>query len=905
MKRNSLKKPISKRKTFQSAASEIISKEFFEQEKEFDEIPMPKIKSIIIEILQKEEKISTDMIKLTFFLSKIQKLVQCIKEVYENYKELVFKISYSVNYKFLKKDRVVFRAFDPADKFYFIIRGKVSIIIRQEVTMNMNEYEFLDYLLTLKAGNENSLINNLLWINKRNFPLDFLSFDEFLEELFLIASGKSKYNFLITSFIRERPIHQELKEKIMVLCKNMKRTLVTGKLYKNTKSMQPTDQERHKTLKFECCENQDFEINSVDYCKQFTPSEISIEDVVNQSLFMEEKFNNMVIKHIKGKIAAAEMPREKSSQKSRTFKFSEKIKGAFLHSSVQQEKILPDINLPKGSLLKIFNASLLRKKSSYDSGKVEAINYEYLYTAPETKRKQVKFYQYFKINELNDLSVFGDLGMNKSDCERTATVLTEEDTYFGYLINHDYKSHIKECFDKKIKLNLSFLSEFGLFGNFLVKYEDQILNYYFLKEYYFKQIVFDELSKNIYMVKEGTYRLSLNSNLSMIDVYLKRLGHVAGESEMYMKYENEMDSDPKFQEFYNKNSNITLYETSCKDIINIEILDLMFFLKNIKELHCQFSRYEIVDDELKLKVQKEIVSRELTLPLKLECISKKGELFILKFEDLFSKVFKYDSLKLEDYIITKNRSMIKRLLKIKQSKLKHFLGHNSSVAKNFATSTPTKNFTENTPKFTNKLLKTVNSSICEGSSNLKFGTSTKGFPKPNSKNSIIEHNFKTLNISSTQNLQRTPASIVQRFNYSMRTQDQLDCSNRKSSTLISKIQPPNLKLKLDDKRSYLCTGIPKLNLKALLTYSNRDCSVQTSNLTSHAITDKPSSRNKDKIFSDSLTFTVDYEYPSESRTIISNIKSCKFKAHHSKIKLTKQRIANAHMEIYRPKQKRG
>lgn len=922
----STKNPIRRRSNI---TADLSSKNILLELQNINEINISDLKLIVMYILSKENKTPADISIITFFLSKIDKLVLCIKDAFFNYMELLHRIAFNVNFLHLPKNKILFRAFDIADKFFFIIQGKVSIIVKQVQFLNMNEYEYLDYLLTLKSLNEISLLNNILNQNKKTFPIDYQSLEEFWDELYFVASGKSKQNFLITSFMREKPLYQELKDKIITICKRTKKALIKMKTIKEKKASESPS--KSKVLKSSKSINNkgpddEFEITTENYCTQFIPKEITIDEI-NYSLLVEKK-----ITLLKKEIASSPPKKEKgtitfSSPNKHIQLSNAKTKQlCFANNSVIGKSILSsDIkSFDAIGITKLVNLNLLKRKGS-DKQIVERTcpDDEYVYQCEKLKKQSIKIYNYIHVNSLGDLSVFGDLGMNKADGERTASVITLEDTYFGFLTNYDYRSNIKECFDRKIKLNLNFLNEYGLFNGFLNKNEDQFLNYFLLKEYNNKNVVFEESRDQMFLIKEGVFRLSINASLSKIDQYSRKLGDDTHNS---LRVIEELDSNQKFRDFYNKTCCIPLYDACTRDLINIELLDFGL-IKRVKDLNVQVSSSLLVDEEVKIVIKKELASNIFTLDFKLECISHRGEVFRVNYEEFYSKIFKYDSHTLENYIISKNKCMIKRLKNLKETKLRQFFNHQFN---NNPSIYPALTTFIQSPKIEKGSLKVMPKVGIAQTSSEFYQSRSKLERKLLSANKNTSGKSPIMNCTMTTNSGRAKANETKQINSasSRNSTSQIKktiCfarSGGKSKTLQLKAMPYTLKLKAEE---YLKANLQESSLNKAIEldslihsqrtqtnvnmkqecFSNANFSIESED----TICFKLGSTNKRKnggsrnilyAHSDTTTHT-DYEYPRKSFKLKENSLSAKLRTNQLKIRITKKNIANAQMEIFRPK----
>lgn len=754
------------------------------------------------------------------FLTKFPKLFQITKCNSSYNTEVINKIYPHLNYTYLNKNNVLFRAFDKADRLYFLIKGKLSIIVKKEKLVYMNEYEYLEYLIHLKEINENSLINKVISLNMKTYPLDFDNFDELLSELYTIATYTNKNNYLFYSFMYNLPIYYDIKEKICSIFKIIKKSYVyvktktknfdkrstlirseskktvdlrkmsrkkhvinlnidsncnklsniTGSKYPNMFNYNNIDIEyvnnklasEKKDIEKYVTNNQDNNINvkegciydfkldnnsskvlkfnnlnkvSNKYIKDSNNKEhIDLYNIIYDKLYNKETTHNKNLTIQNNKINIMNKSKCKKSNKNlllesqnidnidykktarKRSNFFEKLKQKIkknnsiiyvnnkfaddvintkdiLHSSSNNNAEYPktvsnikkvsnlnaknlgyitksitnissnndsfkhsscnnlislkfnndkenlfdfcnkdDIKSKKYSCIKtnnngyslqhnlnnfkskILKETYLEKKKSFDkiinnfytnknlnnredlpiddngnlnkknnkeniqnmilqnfsltsNGFLDTIknsmikilnkyaDLDYIYSINELSKKQVIIFEYYKVNELTDLSVFGDLGMLDPELQRTATVITEEDCHLCYINYDEYRKNLKDFFDRSNKRNIAFINDIGLFNKFIIKNYHLVHNYFIFKEHNIKDIIYDSLNnteinntKNnlntdnfnlkeekscntlaitdksaIYIVKEGSYKISLNTNLKKLDNIIKIL----------------------------------------------------------------------------------------------------------------------------------------------------------------------------------------------------------------------------------------------------------------------------------------------------------------------------------------------------------------------------------------------
>ena len=119
-----------------------------------------------------------DLIK--YFLNKYTKYGN-----FEGDKDLLLtKLSTSMHIESFPKDYLLFRKNDIGDKFYIILKGKVAIVINQDIFIDMTQKEYYIHLEKLRYFKEYFLLEKLLsYDNKIQIDSEFI--DEIRDEIFL------------------------------------------------------------------------------------------------------------------------------------------------------------------------------------------------------------------------------------------------------------------------------------------------------------------------------------------------------------------------------------------------------------------------------------------------------------------------------------------------------------------------------------------------------------------------------------------------------------------------------------------------------------------------------------------------------------------------------------------------
>ena len=128
-----------------------------------------------------------DLVKKSNLLSKnkfeiISKFIEKTKliekmEINKKFKQMEISqlsllLAQKFTYEKFKKNQIIFKIGDPGDRFYFILKGKVSILKLKELpNIYMKPTEYLNYLVFLINNNEEYLFNEMLEKNNTILPV--------------------------------------------------------------------------------------------------------------------------------------------------------------------------------------------------------------------------------------------------------------------------------------------------------------------------------------------------------------------------------------------------------------------------------------------------------------------------------------------------------------------------------------------------------------------------------------------------------------------------------------------------------------------------------------------------------------------------------------------------------------
>jgi len=168
------------------------------------------------------------------------------------------------------------------------------------------------------------------------------------------------------------------------------------------------------------------------------------------------------------------------------------------------------------------------------------------------ERKKVKIFQYKKLVELKTGMKFGDHALLPQFNQRTATVITTQDTFLAVLKKEVFEKCVAESHEKIRQATTNFflhncllkgIDRNTFFRNY---YNYFVLHHYLRGDFVFKE---DEESNYIYFIRKGEYELNFSKSLLEINKIIK-YHNISIPNEAV---ENEkLEENEKFRHFMNK-----------------------------------------------------------------------------------------------------------------------------------------------------------------------------------------------------------------------------------------------------------------------------------------------------------------------------------------------------------------
>lgn len=172
--------------------------------------------NIIKIIIQKEEKDDNDKFILVTFLKTLSHVIDNIslsKYHIESLKSLLINISINLKYLEIENNIFLFRIDDIGKEFYIILTGEVFVLLPKYFQVEMNESEYLSYLIFLIKYNEKHLFNNSFKKNRKVFPMAETYIRERAKKFLDLPNSKIPFELYLSYLSGEKriPIHEKVK----------------------------------------------------------------------------------------------------------------------------------------------------------------------------------------------------------------------------------------------------------------------------------------------------------------------------------------------------------------------------------------------------------------------------------------------------------------------------------------------------------------------------------------------------------------------------------------------------------------------------------------------------------------------------------------------------------------------
>ena len=254
-----------------------------------------------------------------------------------------------------------------------------------------------------------------------------------------------------------------------------------------------------------------------------------------------------------------------------------------------------------------------------------------------SEKKFVLIYNYYHITTLETGNKFGDIALDSKSQKRTATIITEEDSYLGIMDKNLYEKYFKEANEKNKKYFLNLLMNYDIFKDFSKShFEDKYYNNFkYLKIKNADKILKENNeNKSVYFIKKGEFEISIKKSLNDLNDIILNL--------------KENKTIPKVKE---KQSNLFEYE------------DNFFEEKRLIKIGILYNREVIgLEDHSQLLINSEGGKYYISY-FDIECISNIAEVYLIPRE-LLNTICNREKLVKENltkFVQSKKKFIIERL----------------------------------------------------------------------------------------------------------------------------------------------------------------------------------------------------------------------------------------------------
>ena len=427
------------------------------------------------------------------FLKNLNPFAFLIKQVKkENARDLFSSLSFTLKYKFLEKNSIIYKYNDLQDNFYIILNGKVDLLVPNEEIIKLSEAEYYIYLLKLYKHKENELLERTINRNHMTFQIKELNFENWLKRA-------------IITLLNQKMKHHKRKERNSSILK----TQMYGK---TTFSDFMTETRRNNKR------------------NTFT---------IKNSLTFQPKKNTFNNKYFLG---------------AKPFKTNEEIDLVMIiqdeimkvYKYLEKKTFLGILNekvSPQDYIKRIKPIFLNNKHLQFNTERREVVIYNYFIA--ETLSQGEQFGEPNYSHNLNNNN-------NEENNLRVETVIASKDIDLAFLSKSVFNDVLKETHEKSRKDKINFLnqlkifkteSKYGNINNFSHYFKRKVCQY---KEIIYLENAPYENNHLIYFVKQGEFETNANKSLKDIDEILLNTNYKSKINKV------EIDALSNLKEYQNK-----------------------------------------------------------------------------------------------------------------------------------------------------------------------------------------------------------------------------------------------------------------------------------------------------------------------------------------------------------------
>lgn len=588
--------------------------------KQYDKKPITKDQLTpenIINILQSKSKSKENLKILSKFLKKNESLMKILQnnssksmnssEEEINMDTIINTLSNQFEYQYLQGNCSLFNYGDIGDKFYFIVKGEVNILIPKEFDMELTSVEYLNYLINLYKLKEVELLSKTIDLNCHKLNLSF----EFIELLVNVE----KEHMLIEDLVDSK------KDKDLPL-KNLVSPLIKSSINTPHRTNNLTNPSNFQN------QEEQFQRNATKRSSFNSPIQTThlqqLMTMKRQSSFKFDFKQEETIKSVprSNKKRLTKFELNKNVKKNEISKLNVEEYCSLIENPgkfLSKLYIIMNRAKSKGYSIGIYEETLVKHNKKQENEKIllrnmtkdeeerykKSENEEYL-----REKETYRIYKYLNIKSMKTGDLFGDIALQTTKNKRTATVYVIDQTHLLFLIKDSFDSTIGMINSKILNEKYRFFNRFDILNH----YNNQLLyeNFY----YFFKEVKVskgqriitqgEEISK-IFFVKSGDFLVYITSSIRKMKENFNLKTDVC---ERFVLEEN----NPVFNRFINK--------IRC---FTVKILHSGEFL------FVEYSQSKVFKD------------KDLSY-FNIECVSDKGEVFCLEKRDLYNILESYNRL---------------------------------------------------------------------------------------------------------------------------------------------------------------------------------------------------------------------------------------------------------------------
>ena len=417
---------------------------------------------------------------------------------------LIEQISIHLRHEFIPKNNLVCRYGERGEKFYIILKGKVTFFVPKMIKCYLNLEEYINYLIQLRNNDEFEIINNLLVQNRSYYPIEDDNIDEYL--------------------INEYEEYQRYMRKTS----RKKNKSKTGKhIFNSNFNLKSTNTERKSIINnINNNKNNDYDLNT----------KLKLNRV-------EERFDKKRI--TLGKIPSLNKLRnnynKNNESKKNFFSYQTYKKIGLLLDKIHQHKNNNNLNLT--------NENIIENIIGENSPKTYLKSNNVINRDLDSKgRKLINVYNYEEMNTFENGQTFGFIALVSKTNKRASTAIVTEDCDLGVLTKDEYLQFF-ELLSMKEKKNLY---ELLRFYNLIISISEHkfIKKYYHMfefKKYYKNHFILDTHKhiNELLIFSQGLFIIFINVNIPELNDLITKIKIIKGKLLGLSKYKIEKTLEEK------------------------------------------------------------------------------------------------------------------------------------------------------------------------------------------------------------------------------------------------------------------------------------------------------------------------------------------------------------------------